>query len=77
MFTHVNSNEPLNPFPFWVAANQQLGLIPSLSSTRCLMGETVVTLTSGYATMVYGRGCNPHRCTATFANVEITSLMTS
>jgi len=24
--------------------------------------------------MVHGRGCNPHRCTATFANVEITSL---
>ena len=30
--------------------------------------------TSGYATMVHGRGCNPHRCTTTFANVEITSL---
>jgi len=29
--------------------------------------------TSGYATMVHGRGCNPHRCTTTFANVEITS----
>jgi len=29
--------------------------------------------TSGYATMVHGRGCNPHRCT-TFANLEITSL---
>jgi len=24
--------------------------------------------------MVHGRGCNPHRCTTTFANVEITSL---
>jgi len=33
--------------------------------------------TSGYATMVHCRGCNPHRCTTTFANVEITSLMTS
>jgi len=33
--------------------------------------------TSGYATMVHGRGCNPHCCTTTFANVEITSLMTS
>ena len=31
-------------------------------------------LTSGYATMVHSRGCNPHRCTTTFANVEITSL---
>jgi len=30
--------------------------------------------TSGYATMVHGRGCNQHRCTTTFANVEITSL---
>ena len=25
-------------------------------------------------TMVHGRGCNPHRCTTTFANVEITSF---
>jgi len=32
------------------------------------------TLTSSYAMMVHGRGCNPHRCTTTFANVEITSL---
>ena len=24
--------------------------------------------------MVHGRGCNPHRCTTIFANVEITSL---
>ena len=30
--------------------------------------------TSGYATIVHGRGCNQHRCTTTFANVEITSL---
>ena len=30
--------------------------------------------TSSYATMVYGRGCNPHRSTTTFANLEITSL---
>ena len=30
--------------------------------------------TSGYATMVHGRGCNPHRSTTTFANLEITSL---
>jgi len=31
-------------------------------------------MTSGYATMVHGRGCNPHRCTTTFTNLEITSL---
>jgi len=31
--------------------------------------------TSGYATMVHGRGCNPHRCTTTFAKPEITSLL--
>ena len=30
--------------------------------------------TSGYATMVHGRGCNMHRSTTTFANPEITSL---
>jgi len=30
--------------------------------------------TSGYATMVHSRGCNPHRSTTTFANLEITSL---
>jgi len=28
-------------------------------------------ITNGHATMVHGRGCNPHRCTTTFANVEI------
>jgi len=32
------------------------------------------TQTSGYATMVHGRGCNPHRCTTTFTKMEITSL---
>jgi len=32
-----------------------------------------IKCTSGYATMVHGRGCNPHRSTTTFANVEITS----
>jgi len=31
-------------------------------------------ITSGYATMVHGRGCNMHRCTTTLANVEITPL---
>jgi len=29
---------------------------------------------SGYATMVHGRGYNPHRSTTTFANLKITSL---
>jgi len=33
-----------------------------------------VNITSGYATMVHSQGCNPHRCTTTFANLEITSL---
>jgi len=30
--------------------------------------------TSGYTMMVHGRGCNPHRSTTSFANLEITSL---
>jgi len=30
--------------------------------------------TSGYTAMVHGRGCNPHRSTTTFANLEIASL---
>jgi len=33
--------------------------------------------TSGYATMVHGRGVNPHRPTTTFAKPEMTSLMMS
>ena len=40
-----------------------------LSWTGCLL-----TYTSGYATMVHGRGCNPHRSTTTFTNLEITLL---
>jgi len=35
------------------------------------------SLTSSYATMVYGRGCNPHRSTTTFTNLEIDVIMTS
>jgi len=35
------------------------------------------SMTSGYATMVHGLGCNPHRSTTTFAKSEMTSLMTS
>jgi len=38
------------------------------------LDEKKVSETSGYATMVHGRGCNPHRCMTTFANLEITSL---
>jgi len=34
----------------------------------------IIILSSGYTMMVHGRGCNPHCCTTTFANVEITSL---
>ena len=37
----------------------------------------IMRRTSGYATMVHGRGCNPHRSTRTFAKPEMTSLMTS
>ena len=33
-----------------------------------------IKTTSGYAMMVHGWGCNPHRCTITFANLEITAL---
>jgi len=33
--------------------------------------------TSGYATMVHGQGCNPHRPTTTFAKPEMTTLITS
>jgi len=38
--------------------------------------DVLFRVTSGYATMVHGRRCNPHRCTTTFASVhmEITSL---
>ena len=34
----------------------------------------VINKTSGYATMVHDRGCNPHRSTTTFSNLKITSL---
>jgi len=33
--------------------------------------------TSGYATMVHGRGCNPYHSTTAFAKPEMTSLMRS
>jgi len=41
-------------------------------TTSTILGT--VCRTSGYATMVHGRGCNPHRSMTTFANLEITSL---
>jgi len=44
------------------------------TTTQCFGTYTTTILTSSYATMVHGRGCNPHRSTTTFANVEITSL---
>jgi len=28
-------------------------------------------VTSAYATMVHGQGCNPHHCTTTFVNVKL------
>jgi len=42
----------------------------------CLMCQLRMSTkgTSSYTTMVHGRGCNPHGCTTTFANVEITLL---
>jgi len=39
--------------------------------------QLIIIITSGYATMVHGRRCNPHCCTTTFAKPEITSFMTS
>ena len=33
-----------------------------------------INWTSGYATMVHGRGCNPHRSSTTLANLETTLL---
>jgi len=41
---------------------------------RTLLSQMNTIKASGYATMVHGRGCNPHRSTTTFANLEITSL---
>ena len=36
--------------------------------------DLIIIITSGNATMVHSRGCNLHRCTTTFTNLEITSL---
>jgi len=46
--------------------------VRKFSATRIFGRRSIRT--SGYATMVHGRGCNPHRCTTTFASLEITSL---
>jgi len=48
--------------------------IQVLLSTTHKRAQLTACKTSGYATMVHGRGCNPHRCTTAFANLEITSL---
>jgi len=49
---------------------------PTTSKYKIPMNHiyTFYLITSGYTTTVRGRGCNPYRCTTTFANVEITSL---
>ena len=42
--------------------------------------EFLLKITSGYATVVHGRGCSPHRSTTTYKPgnyVIMTSLMTS
>jgi len=51
--------------------------VTSNNKVRVLYVSTTNNNTSGYDTMVHGRGCNLRHCTTTFANVEITSLMTS
>ena len=62
-----------NPFgSFWAKL-----LTDRQRRKRILLGggnKNDVNITSGYATMVHSRGCNPHRSTTTFANLEITSL---
>jgi len=62
---HLNIGWPLNL--------EKLGKV----GMRSVKSPENITETSGYATMVHGGGCNPHRCTTAFANLEITSLMTS
>jgi len=47
------------------------------SPSRKVVCQKMSVITSGYATVVHGRGCNPHRSTATFAKPEMTSWMTS
>jgi len=52
-------------------------LLPIQQLNTNVHSETNSELTSGYATMVHGRGCNPHRSMTTFAKPEMTSWMTS
>ena len=60
------------------AENVSRSLVTEANGGRCGRETYSITrFTSGYATMVHGRGRNPHRSTTTFAKLEITSLMTS
>jgi len=74
----VCSNKMLQ-FLTGVPANQvvlyngcKMVIVVVVSCSKCLVIK--MRITSGYALMVHGRGCNPHRCTTTSANLEITSL---
>jgi len=49
------------------------GHMPSVSQSVNQSVRRKQVYTSGYATMVHGRGCNPHRSTTTFAKPEMTS----
>jgi len=48
--------------------------ITVITTDKILVIIIIILITSSYATMVHGRGCNPHRSTTTFANLEIMSL---
>ena len=47
---------------------------PKLCIFQYIMSLQPFKILAATLSMVHGRGCNPHRCTTTFANVEITSL---
>jgi len=61
-----------------VPAIERVNLLSEKASTQvCFLYTNLISFpweTSGYTTMVHGRGCNPHRSMTTFANLEITSL---
>ena len=61
---------------FRISPNQLcvLGLFKDKATADLELQYINSCITSGYATMVHGRGCNPHRSTTAFANLEITSL---
>ena len=65
------SAQPWHPVSLWTAL---VGLPITRVVVLCTTCRLKVLTSSGYPTMVHGRGCNPHRCTRTYANVEITSL---